>query len=140
MNSFYGAVKPEQIYITSINLSDLHTKNAVTPFQDNFLSEMIDWEQKQQKICTLLSYTFIHYTGPLTVSMKIENLTLYTLIIRTKSFKINGPERLSIKNFKLFSQPVIRIIFYTYYFFLYAIAPVGGGQLLPISEKLTTLF
>ena len=36
MNSFYGAVKPEQLYITSINLSVLHTKNAVTSFKDNF--------------------------------------------------------------------------------------------------------
>ena len=36
MNSFYSAVKPEQISITSINLSVLHTKNAVTSFKDNF--------------------------------------------------------------------------------------------------------
>ena len=36
MNSFYGAVKPEQLYITSINLSVLHTKNAGISFKDNF--------------------------------------------------------------------------------------------------------
>ena len=111
MNSFYGAVKPEQIYITSINLSVLHTKNAVTSFKDNFFKWNAHLEQISSRAALCCHILFLHYTGPLTVSMKMENLTLYTLIIRTKSFKINGPERLSIKSFKLFSQPAIRIIF-----------------------------
>ena len=111
MNSFYGAVKPEQLYITSINLSVLHTKNAVTSFKDNFFKWNAHLEQISSRAALCCHILFLHYTGPLTVSMKMENLTLYTLIIRTKSFKIDGPEMLSIKNFKLFSQPVIRIIF-----------------------------
>ena len=111
MNSFYGAVKPEQLYITSINLSVLHTKNAVTSFKDNFFKWNAHLEQISSRAALCCHILFLHYTGSLTVSMKMENLTLYTLIIRTKSFKINGPERLSIKSFKLFSQPAIRIIF-----------------------------
>lgn len=39
----------------------------------------------------MLSYTFLHYTGPLTVSMKMENYKLYTLIIQSRFCKINGP-------------------------------------------------